>query len=217
MRIMLLGCPGVGKGTQAKIISEKWHIPVISTGDILRAAVAAKTPLGNKVSDIMTKGELVSDDIVIELVKNRVMARDCEKGFLLDGFPRTIQQAEGLLQHQIELDYVLNITVPEKDLVRRLTGRRLHPASGRIYHVDYQPPRVSGCDDITGEPLIQRSDDTEETVHNRLAVYHAQTEPLVEYYQKRAAKGKPPRYIEINGVGTVEAITNQIVQAVSVI
>ncbi len=215
MRIMLLGCPGVGKGTQAKIISEKWRIPTISTGDILRAAVSAGTPLGKKVQSIMTAGELVSDDIVMELVKNRVAEKDCQNGFLLDGFPRTIQQAEGLLQNHIDLDFVLDIKVPEEDVVRRLTGRRLHPASGRIYHVDYQPPRLAEKDDVTGEPLVQRSDDTEETVRKRLAVYHAQTEPLVIYYQKRAATANMPRYVEINGVGTIDAITDQITQAIT--
>lgn len=216
MRIILLGSPGAGKGTQAKLIAEKYHIPQISTGDIFRAAIKQNKGLGQKVKQIVESGQLVPDDLVIELVLDRIKQPDCKNGFLLDGFPRTVNQAQALDQHTT-LDYVIDIEVPEQEIIERLTGRRVHPASGRIYHVKYNPPRVADKDDITGEALIQRVDDSEDTVRHRLKVYQNQTMPLKAYYQhsdsdqQNAAKqiGKP-QYIKINGIGSVDDISNKI-------
>lgn len=216
MRLMLLGCPGAGKGTQAKIITEKYHIPQISTGDMLRAAIAAGTPLGAQVQQIMQEGRLVSDDIMIQLVKDRIQQPDCSKGFLLDGFPRTIPQAEALKKNHVHLDYVIEISVPDADLIKRLSGRRMHLASGRVYHVLYNPPREEGKDDVTGEPLIQREDDHEETIRKRLAIYHQQTEPLVNYYIQSATEQEDaPVYIKVVGMGTVEEVSQRIFTALS--
>jgi adenylate kinase len=203
MRIILLGCPGAGKGTQAKLIAEKYHIPQISTGDIFRAAIQNGTELGKKVKAIVDGGQLVPDQIVIELVKERLKQPDCQRGFLLDGFPRTVEQAKALLQ-LTPIDYVIDIDVPEEEIVRRLSGRRIHPASGRIYHVYSHPPKVANKDDLTGEPLIQRPDDTEETVRKRLGVYQQQTKPLQEYYQSFSG------YQKIDGTGSVGNITATI-------
>jgi adenylate kinase len=209
MHLVLLGCPGAGKGTQAKFIKEKFDIPQISTGDMLRAAVNAGTPLGLQVKQIMDEGRLVSDDIMIQLVKERIKAPDCKKGFLLDGFPRTIPQAEALRDNHIRIDYVIEIKVPDEELINRLSGRRVHLASGRVYHTIYNPPLEEDKDDLTGEPLIQREDDREETIRKRLNVYYEQTEPLVNYYSQLSGKDAP-HYIEVNGVGNVEEIRNEI-------
>lgn len=210
MRIILLGAPGAGKGTQAKFITEAYAIPQISTGDMLRAAVKAESPLGLQVKDIMTSGGLVSDEIIINLVKERIAQDDCSNGFLFDGFPRTIPQAEALQQAGVELDHVLEIDVDDEEIVHRLSGRRVHPDSGRIYHVDYQPPRQDGKDDITGEPLIQRDDDKEETVRKRLAVYHEQTKPLVQFYQTLSDNQGAPKCSRVRGVGTMDDIKQKI-------
>jgi len=209
MRLVLLGCPGAGKGTQAAFIKEGFHIPQISTGDMLRAAIKAGTPLGLEVKKIVDAGQLVSDDIMISLVKDRITQADCVRGFLLDGFPRTIPQAEALRENGIHLDYVIEIGVPDAELIKRLSGRRIHPASGRIYHNLYSPPRVLDQDDVTGEPLIQRPDDQEDTIRNRLVVYHKQTEPLINYYKNNTAIDTPI-YIHIDGLGTPEDIREKI-------
>ncbi|MDR3491158.1 MAG: adenylate kinase [Gammaproteobacteria bacterium] len=208
MRLVLLGSPGAGKGTQAAFIKEKFHIPQVSTGDMLRAAIKAGTPLGLEVKKIVDEGRLVSDDIMIRLVKERIQQPDCARGFLLDGFPRTIPQAEALRENDIHLDYVIEIYVPEDELIKRLSGRRIHPASGRIYHNLYSPPQKLDHDDVTGEPLIQRPDDHEETVKKRIAIYHQQTEPLIKYYSNASSEG--PRYIHVEGVGTPEEIREKI-------
>jgi adenylate kinase len=213
MRFILLGSPGVGKGTQAQFITERYHIPHISTGDILRAAIAAQTPLGNKVKQVMNEGRLISDDIMIQLVKERIQQPDCKNGYLFDGFPRTIPQAESLQQNNIDIDCVVEIVVPPEEVIQRLSGRRIHPASGRVYHTVYHPPKKEGIDDITSEPLIQRIDDNEETVRNRLAIYHKQTEPLINYYKQAAVhmeKDRRPVYISIDGRGTVESVKEKI-------
>jgi adenylate kinase len=216
MRVILLGAPGAGKGTQAQLIMERFGIPQISTGDMLRAAVKAGTPLGLQAKDIMTAGGLVSDDLIIALVKERIASSDCAKGFLFDGFPRTIPQAEALLDAGIQIDHVIEIHVPDEEIVSRLSGRRVHEASGRVYHIIHNAPKVAGHDDFTGEPLIQRPDDSEETVRKRLGVYHDQTEPLVEFYQKLASGGKAKtRYTRINGVGAVDAIRKQVLAVLS--
>lgn len=209
MRIILLGSPGSGKGTQAQFITEKFKIPQISTGDMLRAAVRAQTPLGLEAKKIMDAGLLVSDEIILNLVKARIGEADCQNGFLLDGFPRTIPQAEGLDALGVALDQVVEIRVDDESIVQRMSGRRVHPASGRSYHLVFNPPRVEGLDDVTGEPLIQRDDDREETVRKRLAVYHEQTRPLVEYYSKKAADGGI-RFASLEGIGTVETIRDRI-------
>ena len=214
MRLILLGCPGAGKGTQAKLITGKYHIPQISTGDILRAAIQNNTELGKEVKVIVESGRLVPDEIVIQLVQERIKQPDCKNGFLLDGFPRTVAQAEVL--HQLtDIEYVIDIDVPEDEIVKRLSGRRIHPSSGRIYHIDYQPPRIEGKDDLTGEPLIQRPDDSEETVRKRLAVYQAQTSPLRDYYLHFKAKPgiHTPQYVSIDGMGSVDEIQNKIFSA----
>jgi len=212
MRIILLGAPGAGKGTQAKFIMESLGVPQISTGDMLRAAVKAGTPLGLKVKDIMTSGELVSDDLIIDLVKERISQDDCKDGFLFDGFPRTIPQAQALKVSGVGIDHVLEIYVSDEEIVSRLSGRRVHEASGRIYHVDHNRPTRDGIDDETGEPLIQRQDDKEETVRNRLEVYHDQTEPLVDYY--KAEDGV--KFCRVGGVGSLDDIKNKIIVALQV-
>ena len=208
MRIILLGAPGAGKGTQAKFIMESYAIPQISTGDMLRAAVKAESPLGLQVKDIMASGGLVSDEIIISLVKERIAQEDCKNGFLFDGFPRTIPQAEALAAAGVDIDHVLEIDVDDEEIVQRLSGRRVHPDSGRIYHVVYNPPKEEGKDDVTGEPLIQRDDDKEETVRKRLSVYHEQTKPLVGFYQGDGAGGS--RYSRISGVGSMDDIKQAI-------
>lgn len=206
MRAILLGAPGAGKGTQAKLIMEQEGIPQISTGDMLRAAVAAGSPLGLQVKDIMASGGLVSDDIIIALVKERITQPDCTKGFLFDGFPRTIPQAEALVRAQVTIDRVIEIDVPDEDIVSRLSGRRVHQQSGRIYHVEHNPPKQAGIDDVTGEPLIQRPDDTEETVRHRLKVYHEQTRPLVDFYKAQSGDV----YRRVDGVGAVSEISKAV-------
>jgi adenylate kinase len=208
MRLILLGPPGAGKGTQANYIKEKFGIPQISTGDMLRAAVKAGTPLGIEAKKIMDAGGLVRDDIIIGLVKDRLKEADCKSGYMFDGFPRTIPQAEAMKDAGVPIDYVLEIDVPDSEIVTRMSGRRVHVASGRTYHVKFNPPKVEGKDDATGEPLIQRDDDKEATVLKRLEVYHQQTEALVGYYNKWAGNGQPgaPKYRKINGLGKVEAV-----------
>ena len=217
MRLILLGAPGAGKGTQAQFICQKYGIPQISTGDMLRAAVKAGTPLGVAAKKVMDAGGLVSDDIIIGLVKERITQPDCGNGFLFDGFPRTIPQADAMKAAGVKLDLVLEIDVPDSAIIDRMSGRRVHPASGRTYHVKYNPPKVEGKDDATGEPLIQRDDDKEETVKKRLQVYQSQTRPLVEYYSKWAASGDPqaPRHARINGTGTVDEITARVTAALA--
>lgn len=211
MRLILLGAPGAGKGTQAAYIAQKYGIPQISTGDMLRAAVKAGTKLGMEAKKHMDSGGLVPDDVIIGLVKERIKQPDCAKGFLLDGFPRTIPQAEALKKAGADLDYVLEIDVPDKEIIHRMSGRRVHPASGRTYHVIFNPPKVAGKDDMTGEELVQREDDKEETVKKRLAVYHSQTKQLIDYYSKWAAQGKKraPKYVKIHGVGGIEEICDK--------
>ncbi len=215
MRIILLGPPGAGKGTQAAAICERYGVPQISTGDMLRAAVNAGTELGKKAKAVMDKGELVSDDIIIGLVQERIQADDCANGFLLDGFPRTIAQADALREAGIDIDAVVEITVDDEQIIRRMSGRRIHSASGRVYHVEHNPPEVAGKDDETGEPLIQREDDQEDTVRQRLDTYHEQTEPLVGYYRKWNESGddRAPYYIEVDGTGEVEDVSERIFDA----
>ena len=209
MRLILLGPPGAGKGTQANFIKEKFGIPQISTGDMLRAAVKAGTPLGVEAKKVMDAGGLVSDDIIIGLVKDRLKEADCQSGYMFDGFPRTLPQADAMKDAGVAIDFVLEIDVPDAEIVERMSGRRAHLASGRTYHVKYNPPKVEGKDDVTGEDLVQRDDDKEETVKKRLDVYHSQTKPLVEYYSKWAASGdaKAPKVRKISGLGAVDAIT----------
>jgi adenylate kinase len=215
MRLILLGPPGAGKGTQAAFIREHFGIPQISTGDMLRAAVKAGTPLGVAAKKVMDAGQLVSDEIIIGLVKERLVHVDCKNGYLFDGFPRTIPQAEALRSSKVGLDFVLEIDVDPEEIIRRLSGRRVHPASGRNYHVTYNPPKVSGRDDLTGEPLVQREDDKEETVRRRLEVYEKQTRPLVDYYSKWAEQGdaRAPRYRKIAGKGSVDEIGERALAA----
>lgn len=217
MRLVLLGCPGAGKGTQANFIKEKFHIPQISTGDMLRAATKAGTPLGQEVKKIMDAGHLVSDDIMIQLVKARLAEPDCAPGCLLDGFPRTIPQAEALRENAIFLDYIIEIHVPDAEVVKRLSGRRIHPGSGRTYHTLYNPSKTPDQDDATGEPLVQRIDDHEDTILQRLAVYHQQTEPLISYYTQASKRSEPnaPIYIQIDGMGSVEEVRDRIFTAVA--
>ena len=212
MKIILLGAPGAGKGTQANYIKEKFGIPQISTGDMLRAAVKAGTPLGVAAKKIMDAGGLVSDEIIINLVKERIKEADCAKGFLFDGFPRTIPQAQAMKDADIRIDYVVEVDVPDAEIIKRMSGRRVHTASGRTYHIVFNPPKVAGKDDVTGEELVQRPDDAEETVVKRLNVYHEQTKPLVEYYTAWAKTGdsKAPKVLHIPGVGSVENIRDQI-------
>lgn len=217
MRLILLGAPGAGKGTQAAFICQKYSIPQISTGDMLRAAVKAGTPLGQQAKAIMDAGALVSDDLIINLVKERIAQDDCASGFLFDGFPRTIPQADAMKAAGVKLDYVLEIDVPFSDIIERMSGRRSHPASGRTYHVKFNPPKVEGKDDVTGEDLIQREDDKEETVGKRLDVYSQQTRPLVDYYSAwaKADPAAAPKYRAIKGVGTVDEITQRALAALS--
>lgn len=217
MRLILLGAPGAGKGTQAAFICKQFGIPQISTGDMLRAAVKAGTPLGQQADAVMKSGGLVSDDLIIALVKERIDQPDCAAGFLFDGFPRTIPQADAMKAAGVKLDYVLEIDVPFDAIIERMSGRRSHPASGRTYHVKFNPPKVEGKDDETGEPLVQRDDDREETVKKRLDVYSAQTRTLVDYYSQWAATGdaKAPRYRRIEGMGSVDDITRRALAALS--
>ena len=217
MRLILLGPPGAGKGTQAAFIKERYGIPQISTGDMLRAAVKAGTPLGLAAKKVMDSGALVSDDIIIGLVKDRLQQPDCANGYLFDGFPRTLPQAEAMKDAGVAIDYVLEIDVPDADIVERMSGRRAHVASGRTYHVKFNPPKVAGRDDVTGEDLIQREDDKEETVKKRLDVYHAQTKPLVAYYGDWAKSGDPkaPKYRKVSGVGSVDEIRQRALAALS--
>lgn len=215
MRIILLGPPGAGKGTQAQFISKQFKIPQISTGDMLRAAVKAGSPIGLQVKQIMESGSLVSDEIIITLVKHRISEPDCSHGFLLDGFPRTTVQADALRQANISIDYVVELTAPDEEIVSRMSGRLVHPGSGRIYHTLHNPPQKSGCDDLTGEPLIQREDDKEETVRKRLKVYHEQTRPLLAYYGDwyKSGDSRAPHYVAISGTGSLEEVKSRILQA----
>ena len=215
MRLILLGAPGAGKGTQANYIREKYGIPQISTGDMLRAAVKAGTPLGVAAKKVMDAGGLVSDDIIINLVKERIKDADCANGFLFDGFPRTIPQAQAMKDAGIPIDYVVEIDVADSEIIKRMSGRRVHTASGRTYHIVFNPPKVAGKDDVTGEDLVQRPDDAEETVLKRLTVYHDQTKPLVEYYSTWAKSGnaKAPKCVNVPGVGSVENIRDQVFAA----
>ena len=210
MRIILLGAPGAGKGTQAQFICEKYGIPQISTGDMLRAAVKAKSDLGKQVEEVMVAGGLVTDDIIIALVKDRIKEGDCGNGFLFDGFPRTIPQAAALIEGDIQIDIVLEIDVNDDEIVKRLSGRRVHVESGRTYHVVYNPPKLAGADDVTGGELIQREDDKEETIRNRLNVYHSQTKPLVDFYTKLSNSDTNVRVIKVNGLAKVDAIREEI-------
>lgn len=218
MRLILLGAPGAGKGTQANFIKETFGIPQISTGDMLRAAVKAGTPLGVEAKRYMDAGELVPDALIINLVKERLREPDCANGYLFDGFPRTLPQAEAMKEAGVAIDYVLEIDVPFDEIVERMSGRRMHPASGRTYHVKFNPPKVEGKDDVTGEPLIQREDDKEETVKKRLEVYVAQTKPLIDYYQQWGQRGAEnglaaPKYRRISGLGTVDEIRQRVCDA----
>jgi adenylate kinase len=217
MRLILLGAPGAGKGTQATFICQKYSIPQISTGDMLRAAVKAGTELGQQAKKVMDAGGLVSDGLIINLVKERIAQPDCAQGFLFDGFPRTIPQADAMKAAGVKLDYVLEIDVPFDAIIERMSGRRSHPASGRTYHVKYNPPKTAGLDDVTGEPLVQRDDDKEETVRKRLEVYSAQTRPLVDYYSQWAKldPASAPRYRAISGMGGVDEITTRALAALA--
>ena len=215
MRLILLGGPGAGKGTQANYIKEKYQIPQISTGDMLRAAVKAGTELGKKAKAVMDAGQLVPDDVIIGLVKERIKEPDCKKGFLFDGFPRTIPQADAMKAAGVPIDAVVDVDVPDAEIIKRMSGRRAHLASGRTYHVIFNPPKVAGKDDVTGEPLVQRDDDKEETVKKRLEVYHNQTEPLIGYYKKWKESGDPkaPHYVKVHGIGKVEEIRDKVFAA----
>lgn len=212
MRLILLGGPGAGKGTQANFVKEKYQIPQISTGDMLRAAIKAGSELGKKAKSYMDAGGLVPDDVIIGLVKERIKEADCEKGFLFDGFPRTIPQADAMKDAGVSIDAVVDIDVPDDEIIKRMSGRRVHLASGRTYHIVFNPPKEEGKDDVTGEELIQRDDDKEETVRKRLDVYHSQTEPLIDYYKNWESSGASgaPQYVRIEGVGKVDEIRDQI-------
>jgi adenylate kinase len=212
MRIILVGCPGAGKGTQAQFISKHYHTPQISTGDMLRQAVNEQTPLGTLAQKIMQQGGLVPDDIIIDLVKERIQQPDCQQGFLFDGFPRTLPQAEALREQHIPIDHIIEMDVDDEEIVRRMSGRLIHPASGRIYHTIYNPPQQPGKDEVTGEPLIQREDDKEETVRKRLEVFHQQTKPLLAYFSQWSTSGSPdaPQFTQISGLGTVAEIRDKI-------
>ncbi len=217
MRVILLGPPGAGKGTQAQFIAKEFHIPQISTGDMLRAAVKAKTPLGLEAKKVMDAGALVSDDIIIGLVRERIKEPDCAEGFLLDGFPRTTAQADALRENKIKIDHVVELRVPDEDIIERMTGRLVHPSSGRVYHRVYNPPEIEGQDDVTGDALIQREDDKEETVRKRLQVYHGQTSPLISYYQDWF-ENKPkeaPVFHRISGIGELEAVKERVFSVLS--
>jgi adenylate kinase len=215
MRLILLGGPGAGKGTQANYIKENYQIPQISTGDMLRAALKAGTELGLKAKEYMDSGGLVPDDVIIGLVKERIKEADCEKGFLFDGFPRTIPQADAMKDAGVAIDAVVDINVPDDEIIKRMSGRRAHLASGRTYHIIYNPPKEEGQDDVTGEPLVQRDDDKEDTVRKRLEVYHDQTEPLIDYYKSWQSSGESgaPQYVRIEGVGKVDEIRGQVFSA----
>lgn len=214
MKLILLGAPGVGKGTQAQFITEKFGVPQISTGDMLREAIQNGTELGEKVKKVMESGSLVTDEIILDLVKERIGKEDCKSGFLFDGFPRTIVQAEALLSENINIDHVIEISVPEEEIIQRLSGRRVHQQSGRIYHVSYNPPKIEGLDDITGEPLVQRDDDTLATVKERLRVYNEQTAPLVDFYQSLAKnEGSGLEYDMVTGSGATEEVSKKIISA----
>jgi adenylate kinase len=215
MRLILLGGPGAGKGTQAAFITRRYGIPQISTGDMLRAAIRAGTELGRAAQVLIDRGELVPDDVIVDLVKERIAKPDCEPGFLLDGFPRTIPQAEAMKQSKVRIEHVLQIVVPDEVIIERMSGRWCHLPSGRTYHLRFNPPKIAGLDDLTGEALVQREDDREETVSNRLGIYHRQTEPLIAYYEKWAAARDPdaPRYHRVDGVGTVEEVRDRIFAA----
>ena len=215
MRIILLGAPGAGKGTQAQFICERFEIPQISTGDMLRAAVKAKSELGMQVEQVMASGGLVTDEIIIALVKERILQDDCKSGFLFDGFPRTIPQAEAMVDAAVPIDVVLEIDVADNEIVKRLGGRRVHPNSGRVYHVEFNPPKVEGKDDETGEDLIQREDDKEATIRTRLDVYHEQTEPLVNFYKGLEDNGQPVKVIKVDGVASVDSIKAQIIESLT--
>ncbi len=217
MKIILLGGPGAGKGTQAAHISERFQVPQISTGDMLRAAIAEGSAVGAKAKAVMDSGDLVSDEIILKLVKDRISRSDCRHGFLLDGFPRTVPQAEAMTANGIAIDYVLDIVVPDAETIRRMSGRRVHLQSGRTYHVVFNPPKVAGKDDLTNEDLVQRDDDKEETVRKRLKVYHDQTKPLVEYYRSWSESDDEtaPRYVGIDGVGSVESIRDKIFETLT--
>ena len=210
MQIILLGAPGAGKGTQAKFISDHLNIPQISTGDMLRASVSKGTELGLKAKVLMEKGELVPDDLILHLVKDRISEKDCANGFLFDGFPRTLDQANALKEKGIKIDCVIEIMVDDDEIIQRMSGRRVHSASGRTYHIKHNPPKQENIDDETGEPLIQRPDDNEETVRKRLAIYHEQTSPLVDFYKKSSLVQNGNKYIEVNGVGDISTIQEQI-------
>ena len=215
MRLILLGGPGAGKGTQANLVKDRYQIPQISTGDMLRAALKEGTELGLKAKEYMDAGKLVPDDVIIGLVKERIKEPDCESGFLFDGFPRTIPQADAMKEAGVPIEAVVDIDVPDEEIIKRMSGRRVHLASGRTYHIEFNPPKEEGKDDETGEPLIQRDDDKEETVRKRLEVYHAQTEPLVGYYKdwEKTGESAAPKYIRIDGVGKVDEIRDQIFSA----
>jgi adenylate kinase len=215
MRAILLGGPGAGKGTQATYIKERYGIPQISTGDMLRAAVKAGTPLGVEAKKVMDAGQLVSDEIILGLVKERIQQADCTKGFLFDGFPRTLAQADALKTQGVDIDFVVEIDVDDEEIIKRMSGRRAHLASGRTYHVIYNPPKVEGKDDVTGEDLVQRDDDQEDTVRERLRIYHEQTEPLIKYYSSWAESGedKAPQYVRVDGIGQVDEIRDNIFKA----
>ncbi|WP_019217105.1 adenylate kinase [Legionella tunisiensis] len=217
MRLMLLGGPGAGKGTQALKLIDYFKIPQISTGDMLRSAIAAGTELGKSAKKVMDSGKLVSDEIIIGLVKERLQQDDCRAGFLFDGFPRTIPQADALKNAKIKLDHVIEIAVPDEEIINRISGRRVHVASGRVYHVKFQPPKKDNVDDITGEPLIQRDDDKEETIKQRLFVYHQQTEPLINYYQQwaKANDSQAPHFHRVQGVGSVDSIFQAILSCIN--
>ena len=212
MKIILLGPPGAGKGTQANYIKQEFNIPQISTGDILRAEVRAGSPRGVELKKIMDAGELVSDDLILDIIKVRITADDCRNGYLFDGFPRTVAQADGMMMNNIDVEYVVELWVDDEEIIRRMSGRRIHPQSGRSYHVIFNPPRQEGRDDITGEPLIQRDDDSEATVRKRLQIYHTQTAPLIHYYSERANTGgaQAPKYYRIGGDGGVKQIRDEI-------
>ncbi len=217
MRLILLGAPGAGKGTQANFICQHYNIPQISTGDMLRAAIKENTPLGQQAKAVMAEGRLVSDHLIIQLVKDRIAMPDCANGFLFDGFPRTIPQAEAMKSAGVKIDYVLKIDIPLEVIIERMSGRRSHPASGRTYHIKFNPPKVAGRDDLTGEPLIQRDDDKEQTVRKRLDVYTAETRPLVDFYQQWEAQspGDAPKFRNISGVGSVEEIKTRALAALN--
>lgn len=217
MRLMLLGGPGAGKGTQALKLISYFNIPQISTGDMLRAAIAAGTPLGKNAKAIMDSGKLVSDDIIIGLVKERLQQDDCRRGFLFDGFPRTLPQADALKEANIKLDHVIEISVPDSEIINRISGRRVHLPSGRVYHIKFNPPIKSGLDDVSGEPLVQRDDDSEDTIRKRLDVYHQQTEPLIEYYQgwAKSKDSQAPEFHRVDGTGNVDTIFTNILSAIN--